>query len=142
MNKYCPYQGCAALITYASIQPEKCPKCHRVLADAFKVAVESVISTSPKPKQTTTTARRVTQPTTLMRPTNQAPIPLGDESEANLNDVVELDENEVDESYNPHEVHRTARELAASIDPSTIHIAGEDDDEPVKFGDWVAGPKR
>lgn len=155
---YCPYSNCAAKIPYETVKPSKCPRCNRAFADAFKVVTET------KPTVSRVTTATVEEESDAPRLTRSELLKVrasrssGTKVKPRLKRYVEEEEvshvmnppapqeenNPVfddDHSYDEREARELARELAASIDPSTI-IIQDQDDKVVRFGQLVEEAKR
>ncbi len=156
MFVFCPSSACASKITYEAIKPTVCPFCKKAFSAAFKVSVPTpVVSTSqvekpdypdirPVPssvakwKARKNAAAAVKQPIEEVEPHSHI-MNAPDVPEDMVLDDSTGDENE--EDTNPSVVRRRARELAASIDPSTIQI-NDDDEGTFKFESfWNEGAK-
>ncbi len=156
MHVFCPHTGCGCKASYDAVKPTTCPRCNRAFAAAFKAPsaptpiARAAVVDDPDDRPLTRsalTARQRAGITTQVKPRRgrgadpeamanvmNAPEVLPDDLPAALEGDVE------DETVNPREVRRLARELAAGIDPSTIIVA--DQDEGVfRFADMVAEAK-
>ena len=138
-TKYCPFSGCGTKIVYETTSPSKCPKCHQVLASAFKVTPveephQAAAQTRAQPKVSAVKSSIMARRRAEQQP-EEEPVDVS---------TPEVEDDFATASYdgyiNPQEVRRRARELAASIDPSTIHVS-DGDETPVRFGDWCGRPK-
>ena len=149
---YCATTGCGNRITYLTEKPKVCPKCGTAIADPL-----SAIASMTLAKNKTVKAKveeelddeddPIIAPVRSSRskPIVRKPAPrkhVVEASAVNPDDVEDEDEDEEegdDEPYNPREARRLARELAASIDPSTITVGIEvDGNDRVTFRDWCA----
>ncbi len=154
---YCPFEGCGHKATYEVIRPAKCPRCNQAYSSAFKVAVPTVAPVVRAPVEDDTPAPRLTRSallksrakmsTTKVKPFLRRGQVEDDDPESlahvmNPPDVVETatDTGDVEDEYVDERVlSRRAQELAASIDPSSIIIADQDEGV-VKFGKfWQEG---
>lgn len=137
---YCPHSSCASKVTYDTIKPTVCPKCRRAFADAFKVAPAPapVVASTPstyepeddRPIGRAALARRGSTTQVKLRPVRAATSHIMNAPpELQVDAAVDDDDFEGDgeDVVSPREVRRRARELAASIDPSTIVIADQDE---------------
>lgn len=150
---YCPHTACAARIPYEAIKPTRCPQCGKLFADAFKVKVQATVvepeAIEPEPidepvrlTRSAIEARRHQSRTKLKpRPAHGHVSPTPEPEEAGIDPIEDVDPGEGDGYIDEGVVHRRARELAASIDPSTISVSMDDDpDERISFGTlWEQG---
>jgi hypothetical protein len=155
---YCPFDRCGAAIQYTITKPTTCPRCERRFADAFKVAVAQtppppapVVEEDDEPRLTRSAleARRKSLSTTSVKPRTRRErddtaanvmTPVGSKAHPALPDP-EPESDIEDDTYDPREARRLARELAASIDPSTI-VVEDQDDGIVRFSQFVEEAKR
>jgi len=140
-NHYCPF--CGSKATYEAVKPTNCPKCKKPFEAAFKGAVAAPTPVQPDPDDDLplppTRSAVVAKPRyrhgevvppVPTRTTEATVVPLrGPDEEA----------DDEDEYVDPRARRRLARELAASIDPSTIHIDDEDEGT-VTFGQLYNNP--
>jgi hypothetical protein len=119
---YCPFSTCASKVTYEITKPTSCPKCQRAFADAFKTVVAA-----PTPPQVrrpgreeplddrplTRSALEASQKARKAAVAGARPVPAAEDE----------DQDDVD----PREARRAARELAASIDTSSMLTEVADD---------------
>ncbi len=158
---YCPQSSCASKIAYDTVKPTVCPQCRKTFASAFAVAPAPVAPTAraavveddpdDRPLGRTVTASRPSTTVIKSRPGRPEPTRLMNPPVEAAPQVVFPDDgaDEEGEDIDPREVRRRARELAATIDTSTIQInVGDLDqgDKPIKgigsfsFRDmWDAG---
>ncbi len=156
-NVYCPRPECSAKASYDVTKPTKCPKCGRAFADAFKTVAapapvqqtratveEEPFDERPTSRSALAAARAKHASTTRVVPRTGRPQPA--EVTHLMNPpadlppaVAALEDDPEDENVDPREVRRRARELAATIDTSTI-VINDQDDGVFKFSDmWAAG---
>lgn len=100
-----------------------------------------------RPAARSSNSRPVTRkPTLLGRQAAQARVEDAEDDNTGVDDTDDaadqgdLDDEPEDTSVDPREARRRIRQLAASIDPSTIHV-GDVDEQPVTFADWCAQPR-
>lgn len=138
---YCPHEGCAAKVPYEAIKPTKCPRCNRTFASAFAptapvpapisraaVVEDDDTPTRPLTRSALAKARASVASTTRVKP-HRGPQPsriMNAPAEFVPPDLPD-DGEEEDEYVDEQTISRRARELAASIDPSTIVIADSDE---------------
>ncbi len=143
---YCPFSSCAARIPYETVKPTVCPQCRKAFADAFRTAATNTVPAPtrvrvhdddpgedrPLTKSALLAARKTTTATARPRPTPRAGFAQPVVAQP---DVHFPDDGAEDEPLDPREVRRQARELAATIDTSTIVAdvnALDGGDKPVK----------
>lgn len=162
------YHVCGSKITYEATLPKACPKCGGLLSDPTKVVAAAMAAATKVAAKLPVSAAKVEASTTEDDSTPVRPVARSAKSKpivrkpatrrlltANLEDDEPEDDPEMEgadqtgdneeeddgQPLNRKEARRLARELAASIDPSTIHV-GDADERPVTFADWCArGPK-
>lgn len=141
---YCPHSTCAAKIAYDTIKPTVCPQCRKTFASAFAVTPPApVVAPAPQDDpddrpfgRAALTAARKTTTVVKSRPGRPEPSRLMNAPAAELPEEAIIEE---EGDLDPREARRQARELAATIDTSTIHIADQDDGV-FRFGDmWAEG---
>jgi hypothetical protein len=146
---YCPTTGCGNRITYLTEKPKICPKCSTAIADPMRAIANIVPAKIVKAKVEEEIDEDDDAPiiaparSSRSKPIIRKPVPRqhvasaatveGDDADDDLED----DEEGDGEPYNPREARRLARQLAASIDPSTIRVE-MDGEERVTFKDWCA----
>ncbi len=154
LHVFCPFAGCAAKVAYDAVKPTRCPRCSKLFADAFRVAVPqtapisraAVVEADLSDDQPIT--RKLAKAAVAKvgpRLQRDTPAPISRIMNAPPDLVTEavfpddgLDDIE-EEDADPRAIRRRARELAASIDPSTITI-GDQDEGVFKFDSfWAEG---
>ncbi len=148
---YCSTSGCGNRIEYLTEKPKACPKCKASIVDPLKAlalatasAARVPIRANPEeddlevvtpPVRSAKSKAIIRKPLTRLRPVVH--LETDDQDGTNDEDIGEEDED--GEPLDPRAARRLARELAATIDPSTIHVGIDDSDERVTFGKWCAG---
>ncbi len=122
---YCSHAGCGSKITYEAVKPSHCPKCRQPIRDAMAILTQAAaLPVAPR------TAAPSYQP--------PAPPPVRERSAgaiAHINPDQDTDGSEG--TYDVRQARQLARQLAASIDPSTIQVeAWRDADERMTPNDW------
>lgn len=156
MNYYCPHSGCGAKITYESIKPAACPKCKGSFVNAFQSVTKAASEFN----------RASISPPLVGSPSNDSPYdeePVLSPARASMvkrtrgaanpqyrrqyydenGNPVEVERGGSDgseDSFDPREVKRLARQLAASISPDDLVILSRPE-PPVRFQDWCMRPR-
>lgn len=132
------------------VKPSSCPSCATPTKSAAASAVANLISTPVKAPITSASPHlgddgyppRPGKMSSLTTPRTQM---LGtDEQDDEINDEAVVGaEGEESEYVDPREKTRLKRQIEASLRRSGgIYIEGNEDDAPVKLGDWVGRPKK
>lgn len=165
MYYYCSSSGCGNRIEYQVTKPTSCPRCKTVFADLSK----TVAKAKPLPEVMSIKASRrrelekeledLDEEEDNEEQSSQDSKDLSSQVSASKKAILkrararklaergETDEEEEDETIDDDndeqlsesKIKRLARELAASIDPSSIHIGTEGGDgkpERITFRDW------
>ncbi len=135
---YCPHSACAAKIPYEAVKPTTCPKCRKTFASAFtstppavpapaRAAVQDDPDERPLTKSALLAARRAGGALARPRPTPRGEVTHLMNAPAAQAVFPDDGADDEDDTLDPREVRRQARELAATIDTSTIKIADQDE---------------
>lgn len=129
---YCSSDRCGYPITYTTSRPETCPKCLTAIAKTF---IPKPIPTPP-----IATAQDDNEPPLSRRVTARraAVLPLDNRDNIETNAIADDDDGPLDRRA----ARQLARELIASIDPSSIHTGTEGEDVVVRFGDLISAAQR
>ena len=162
---YCSASGCGFKVQYEAVKPTHCPKCKHAYASAFVAAIKVTRATMvpvnqfapiqplPNDDLEDTTPRNPLRnrpaSTTVAKPRFRhgqelPPImgtlpPVGVLTAA-AGPGTDDDDDDDDEYVDPRMRRRLARELAATIDPDTIHVDDEDE-HPTTFATIWNDPK-
>ena len=141
---YC--STCGYAVAYAITKPASCPKCSTVFAAPAAVPTPiTVQATRPKPKSPPVDDQEEENPPVprrQMRPTrakahrviNTEDDTVADETQNARGSAYDPD----DDTYDPREARRLARELIATIDRSSIRVVDDTKSETkFRFGDIV-----
>ncbi len=140
---FCSTAGCGSKIPYLTEKPKECPKCKTKIEDPSKIIVKAVIIEvedlpviHPVARSSRSTPIVRKEKISLIKKRAQDSSLEPEENDEEDNTL----EEEEEESYDPKVVKRLARQLAASIDPSTIRVNDEDQNSDIiNMKDWCKG---
>ena len=140
---FCSNDRCGAAIQYSVTKPDKCPKCGKKLGVAAVVMpiIARANPPPPVPKVVEEDEEDYRKPLIAPRRVARAKVVEDDSdpiSATHVNpDAENAEDDEEDDVYDKRAARRLAREMLANLNPDHIHVSGDEEDKPIRFGDLV-----